>query len=286
MAIHTMKTPCLYFSAFIALLLVACNAVDGHVTSKKTPPVSTTSLETLSIAPYKQKCTGLVEQKCLVVNGDLFYETIKGFRFEAGYHYTIQINKQQICNPNIPNDCPQDVGIYRYKLVRVLSKEKVTQSQPPVLEVIHTSHQNEMVHAVLVDIDNPRFNRLTASINPKQYGVIQQGDRLKIMGIYAESQPVQILNIRRIQRVPNPDKDRCEASKGNRWIPQGMAQLPACVTTYTDGGTTCTSSKQCQGKCLVTGSDTPAYCAKTNSPFGCSATIEAFQAGKGIMCVD
>lgn len=157
---------------------------------------------------------------------------------------------------------------------------------PPTLEVISTSYEKDIQHIMLVEAGGKKIGRFTAVTNPTQHGAIKQGSRVRIAGDYAESEPVQIVNIRRIQRMPNPDKTQCEASKGNRWIPQGMAQLPACVSTYTDGGKSCTASSQCQGDCLVSAPNAPAFCAKTNSQFGCRATIEAVQAGQGILCVD
>lgn len=169
---------------------------------------------------------------------------------------------------------------------RASSGTQPVANQPPILEVISASHEKDKLHIMLVEAGGKKIGHFTAVIDPTQHSSIKQGSRVRIAGDYAESEPVQIVNIRHIQHAPNSDKTQCEASKDNRWIPQGKAQLPACVTTYTDGGKSCSASSQCQGDCLVSAPNAPAFCAKTNSQFGCRATIEAVQAGQGILCVD
>lgn len=118
------------------------------------------------------------------------------------------------------------------------------------------------------------------------YVELAVGDRVKIAGDYAESDPVQIINISHISKVANPDKQACEATAGNVWRPEGMAQIPTCISTYSDAGKQCDSSDDCQGSCMVTSPDEPAVCAADSSPFGCGSSIEDFNKHGGIMCVD
>lgn len=65
-----------------------------------------------------------------------------------------------------------------------------------------------------------------------------------------------------------------------------MAQIPACITEYTDAEKECASSAECEGNCVKTHSEKPAMCEKTSSEFRCKTTIEKFNIGKGILCID
>lgn len=80
--------------------------------------------EIFKVGPQKEKCTGMMPMECLIVNGEFFYDTIEGFDFEKGYSYELEVEKTQYCDPGVFNDCPQDVSIYNYKLIKVLKKEK------------------------------------------------------------------------------------------------------------------------------------------------------------------
>ncbi|PID70525.1 heat-shock protein [bacterium DOLZORAL124_38_8] len=82
------------------------------------------NIEIFKIAPQTQKCTGVVEMDCLVVNGELFYDSIDGFEFENGYNYELEVEKKQLCDSKNPSECPQDKGMYQYTLKKVLKKEK------------------------------------------------------------------------------------------------------------------------------------------------------------------
>ncbi len=74
------------------------------------------------IWPNPEDCQGGAggPRQCLMVNGELFYDTIDGYRHEAGQGRLIRVERTQICNPAIPNDCRQDAGIFRYRLLEIL----------------------------------------------------------------------------------------------------------------------------------------------------------------------
>jgi len=74
------------------------------------------------IWPNREECQGGAGEprQCLMVNGALFYDTIDGYRHEAGKGRLIRVERTQICNPAIPNDCRQDAGIFRYRLLETL----------------------------------------------------------------------------------------------------------------------------------------------------------------------
>ncbi|ODA35730.1 hypothetical protein A8L45_03065 [Veronia pacifica] len=73
----------------------------------------------VDIAPKMENCTGLIPMKCLVVDGDLFYDRIQGFRFQEGYYYKVKMAVE----PAYPQGVvPADASPYKYTLVEVLSK--------------------------------------------------------------------------------------------------------------------------------------------------------------------
>ncbi len=63
-----------------------------------------------------------IQARCLVVNGATFYDAIDGYNHHEGVARTIKISRRQICNPEVINSCPQDIGsIYQYRLVEIIS---------------------------------------------------------------------------------------------------------------------------------------------------------------------
>lgn len=63
-----------------------------------------------------------IQAKCLVVNGETFYGAIDGYIHQEGVARTIKISRTQICDPEVFNSCPQDMGsIYQYRLVEIIS---------------------------------------------------------------------------------------------------------------------------------------------------------------------
>lgn len=81
-------------------------------------------IKKFKVEPQPVVCQGAFEQECLVVNGHLFYDNIADFSHTKGYEYILKVEQTQICDPEIGNDCPQDIGIYEYRLIEVISKEK------------------------------------------------------------------------------------------------------------------------------------------------------------------
>lgn len=157
----------------------------------------------------------------------------------------------------------------------------------PTLEVIGVFRDKGLDSVSFIHVnraENQPLRHLHTTLDPQQHGALTVGERVKISGVYSDDN--QIRKIRDITHVANPDKAQCEATAGNVWKPQGMAQIPACITTYTDGGKACSASTQCQGDCIVTDPKKPAVCAATGSRFGCRSTIEDFQQHGGIMCAD
>lgn len=94
-----------------------------------TAEVGDSTIEIFEIGPSKVDCYGAfpIPQKCLIVNGSVFYSSIRGFDYEEGYEYTLKINKtQEYDETSAPLDSP---SIYRYSLVEEISKQKVSRSE-------------------------------------------------------------------------------------------------------------------------------------------------------------
>lgn len=74
------------------------------------------------VAPKKAACQGIVggQRQCLVINGQLFYETINGYTHQPGTGRLLAVERLQVCDPAIINDCPQDASIFRYRLLKVV----------------------------------------------------------------------------------------------------------------------------------------------------------------------
>ncbi len=76
------------------------------------------TLLTFDIAAEKADCVGVGPMKCLVVNGELFYDSIEGFDFKEGVEYTILVER------TAKENVPADAGAYAYRRVEVLKSNK------------------------------------------------------------------------------------------------------------------------------------------------------------------
>ena len=72
------------------------------------------------VGPEQVECTGAAPQRCLVVDGELFYDAIEGFRYEAGYRYRLRIEEYDRWPGQA--EIPQDAGRYGYRLLELLEK--------------------------------------------------------------------------------------------------------------------------------------------------------------------
>ena len=84
----------------------------------------------LRVNSYTVECYGEMEGNCLLVqegekigreDWEYFYyeDSIEGFDYEPGYMYDLMVRKIQVKDP------PQDGSSFRYKLIKVISKEGV-----------------------------------------------------------------------------------------------------------------------------------------------------------------
>jgi len=76
------------------------------------------------VADHLVDCEGVAPQKCMLVKNKIvgdwtyFYDNIKGFEYEEGYEYLLNVKIETIKNP------PADASALKYTLVEVLEKNK------------------------------------------------------------------------------------------------------------------------------------------------------------------
>lgn len=78
------------------------------------------NVEVFNVESELKDCVGVGPQKCMVVNGNYFYDSIEGFSFEEGFEYELKVKKTE--RENVPADASK----YIYTLVEIVSKEPVT----------------------------------------------------------------------------------------------------------------------------------------------------------------
>ena len=88
--------------------------------------VSKEDLRVLYVAPETVECVGVGPQRCLLVRESpeaewgYFYDSILGFEHQEGTAYTLEVAVETVVNP------PADASSLRYRLVRILDSQKVT----------------------------------------------------------------------------------------------------------------------------------------------------------------
>ena len=98
----------LWVMLIMAMFAAACASSNDTITLEVT------------VGPELEDCVGIAPMKCLVVDGELFYETIEGFDFEKGFTYRLKIERFNACPDE--EEPPQDASIYGYRLIEVMSK--------------------------------------------------------------------------------------------------------------------------------------------------------------------
>ena len=80
----------------------------------------------LTVASKQVNCTGVSQQKCLLVKEgsdpvwEYLYQGIDGFNYEEGNEYVLEVKKEKVENP------PMDAPSSHYVVVREVSKVKKT----------------------------------------------------------------------------------------------------------------------------------------------------------------
>ena len=98
-------------AAALALVAVAC-----------TISFSSSESETLEVevGPELVDCVGVGPMKCMIVDGNFFYDHIEGFDYEEGYVYRLRIEQYDAWPGQ--KEPPQDASRYGYRLIEVISK--------------------------------------------------------------------------------------------------------------------------------------------------------------------
>lgn len=115
----------------ISIFAVACGNEDMSeetnipVLPETVQPTLSAGVEVMevSVGPQLESCVGSYPMMCMVVDGDLFYDDIEGFTFEAGYEYELRI--EQYDRWPDTDEPPQDAGKYGYRLIEVIQKTSV-----------------------------------------------------------------------------------------------------------------------------------------------------------------
>lgn len=188
---------------FILLLIIttACNTVKSNKENKHLTidGMSNKNIVVLKINANKIDCYGVHgKQKCLQIKElgidrewQNLYEGIEGFSFIPGFVYTLQVEKIEL------QESPQDASSIIYKLKEMLKKEKIITNEElikyPVLEVTKIYNGKDGYIATLKDVKGGLFTCTISIPNMEDnYVQLKVGDKAKIAGEYAESNPVQI----------------------------------------------------------------------------------------------
>jgi len=201
---------------FLILLvsITACTSVKNNkeiaVTDKTTNAnIKNKKIIILKVNAQKVDCYGAHgKQKCLQVkelgidkDWQNQYEGIEGFNFKSGFVYNLQVEKIEL------KETPQDASSITYRLLKIIKKEKpVTDAQISnyaTLTVIKIENGKDGYTATLKNGTDNLF-KCTISIPNLEdnYVRLKIGDKVKIAGEYAESDPVQIF-AKRILKLDN-----------------------------------------------------------------------------------
>lgn len=152
----------------------------------------------LKVAPQMIDCIGAHgDQKCLQIKTpgakewDWEYDGIVGFEYVEGYTYRLKVKKEELENP------PEDASAIRYTLLEVISKEKeITDEEIALYETLTVKKIESGKDGYTASLKDERGGRYTCVISipnlEDNYVRLQVGDKVKIAGEYAESDPVQI----------------------------------------------------------------------------------------------
>ena len=100
------------------------NTVFTQKVKPRPKPKQSSKIKTLHIEPYRKTCWGVGKRKCLVANGQLFYDHIRGFKFQPGYRYKLKVRVTDLSR--IPGYViPADGSSLQYDLVRIQKRQAV-----------------------------------------------------------------------------------------------------------------------------------------------------------------
>ena len=112
-------------AAAIILAALACAAYPSTPATPSAPAATRPAtpggaIQEVTVGPELVECVGSHPQQCLVVDGELFYDPIDGFRHQTGYRYRLRIERYD----RFPGqtEIPQDTGRHGYRLLEILAQ--------------------------------------------------------------------------------------------------------------------------------------------------------------------
>ena len=97
------------------------STAEPTVSSTSEPTVySTGEIMEITVGPDLVDCVGVAPQKCLVVNGTLFYGAIDSFNYSEGYTWRLKVERYDAW-PDL-DEPPQDAERYGYRIIDVVSR--------------------------------------------------------------------------------------------------------------------------------------------------------------------
>jgi len=111
----------LVFVSIFVFNSLACSTEANDPSSNK---VNDSNIVVFEVASNLVDCVGSMPMKCMVVNGEYFYGKISGFDYQEGYQYKLKVEKTEV-RKGAYGDMPQDIGVYKFKLLKILEKESV-----------------------------------------------------------------------------------------------------------------------------------------------------------------
>ena len=101
-------------------IFIAIVAIVGSIA---TACGSDTETKEVTVGPELKDCVGVGPRKCMIVNGEFFYDSIDGFEFEPGYEYKLRIERYDAYPGR--DEPPADASMYGYRLIETIEKTRV-----------------------------------------------------------------------------------------------------------------------------------------------------------------
>lgn len=105
----------------ITILLICVCGLGLWFIAKQTHNSSVAGSYIVTVGPELVDCVGEGPMKCMVVDGQLFYDQINGFDYEEGYTYTLRIVKEDKTDSS--GALPAGTTSYSYTLIEEIEKE-------------------------------------------------------------------------------------------------------------------------------------------------------------------
>ncbi|WP_460219278.1 DUF4377 domain-containing protein [Psychroserpens sp. MEBiC05023] len=193
----------LFIISLFMILMTACQSTKNNTNSASDDipedHIKSKEIVVLKVNAQEVECDGAHgKQRCLEIKElgidkewQLEYDGIKGFEFKPGFVYNLQVQKIELKDP------PQDASSIVYKLIKVIKKEQPISdkmmSNYDTLTVTKIENGKDGYTATLKD-DKDGLYVCTISIPNLEdnYVRLNIGDKVKIAGDYAESDPIRI----------------------------------------------------------------------------------------------